>query len=85
MNLFLISQTSNRDYDTYDSAVVCAKNEDHARKMSPGGENGEEAEFGQRHCHSSWAYRLEDVSVKLIGKAVKGMPVGVVCSSFNAG
>lgn len=83
MNLFLISQTSNRGYDTYDSAVVCAKNEEHARKMNPGSVDGEEAEFGRRY--SSWAYRLEDVSVKLIGKAVKGIPVGVVCASFNAG
>lgn len=81
MNLYLISQTSNNDYDTYDSAVVCAKDEEHARKMDPGGDNGEEAEFGQRH--STWAYRLEDVNVKLIGKAKKEIPVGVVCSSYN--
>jgi hypothetical protein len=35
MNLYKISQDSNLDYDTYDSAVVCAENEEMARNMIP--------------------------------------------------
>ena len=35
MNLYLISQDHNDDYDTYDSAVVAAENEDAARETHP--------------------------------------------------
>jgi len=35
MKLFKISQELNDDYDTYDSAVVCADNEAEARKIHP--------------------------------------------------
>lgn len=35
MNLYLISQTINEGYDTYDSAVVAAESEDEARKIHP--------------------------------------------------
>lgn len=35
MNLYLISQYDNMGYDTYDSAVVVAKNEQEAREVHP--------------------------------------------------
>lgn len=35
MKLWLISQDSNYDYDTYDSAVVAAETEEEARKTLP--------------------------------------------------
>jgi hypothetical protein len=35
MKLFKISQTENTDYDTFDSAVVCAPNEETARNIHP--------------------------------------------------
>ncbi len=37
MNLYLISQNVNGDYDTYDSAVVAAPNEHYAKHMHPDG------------------------------------------------
>ena len=37
MNLYLISQTQNQTYDTYDSAVVAAESEEHARAIHPSG------------------------------------------------
>lgn len=40
MKLFKISQTANRNYDTYDSAVVAAENEYEARQIIPGEEYG---------------------------------------------
>jgi hypothetical protein len=83
MKLFLISQTDNKDYDTYDSAVVCAPNEDAARLMDPGGKNGEPAEFGREF--SVWCFTADKVVVQLIGDAAPGLPLGVVCASFNAG
>jgi len=76
MKLFLISQSEYTGYDTYDSAVVCAPNEDAARRISPdyGGE------FGPGWCSSP-----DKVTAQLIGEAEPGLPVGVVCASFNAG
>lgn len=37
MNLYLISQSQNNYFDTYDSAVVCAPDEDTARWTHPDG------------------------------------------------
>ena len=37
MKLYKISQTFNSGYDTYDCAIVCAKSEDVARNIIPGG------------------------------------------------
>lgn len=76
MKLWLISQTVNRDYDTYDSAVVAAETEDDARLIVPHGQGYK----GQR----SWA-DPEDIIVEHIGEAIIGTPAGVVLSSFNAG
>lgn len=83
MKLFLISQDENNDYDTYDSAVVCAPDESAARLMYPGGNNGAPADFGRRF--SSWCSAAEKVKVQLIGDAAQDLPLGVVCASFNAG
>lgn len=78
MNLYLIQQTVNQNYDTYDSAVVVAESAEEARNMHPAG-----------YCHDqenmrTWA-RPEDVSVKCIGTAAAGVEAGPVCASFNAG
>lgn len=35
MNLYLLSQTQNQSYNTYDSAVVAAESEEHARATHP--------------------------------------------------
>lgn len=77
MKLYLISQTENDGYDTYDSAVVAAETEEAARQISPSGEFG--AQFG------SWCKTPAAVTVKCIGDAVDGTEAGVVLASFNAG
>lgn len=79
MNLYLISQSKNNDYDTYDSAVVAADTEDAARNTHPGGQWPKE---GRRN----WDWTdPENVTVKLIGVAAEGVAAGVICASFNAG
>ena len=84
MKLFLISQDENDDYDTYDSAVVAAPDEESARQMDPGGENGAFANFScEAFC--TWCSSADKVTVKLIGNAVPDLPIGVVCASFRAG
>jgi len=74
LSLFLISQTKNNDYDTYDSAVVCVKSAEDAKNF-PVGDIGQ---FG------SWTVP-EFVSVKYLGEAAPGVEPGIICASFNAG
>ena len=82
MKLYLISQTANRGYDTYDSAVVCAPDEETARHMDPGGEGLAMVNLEDNYC---WANDLANVTVEFLGEAKPGMLQGVVCASFNAG
>lgn len=81
MNLYYISQTENSDYDTYDSAVVCAKDEEQARNTHP--RTGEPLKDMSRY--SGWVRDPASVSVCLIGKAARNTKVGVICASYNAG
>ena len=85
MKLWLISQNINDDYDTYDSAVVVAKNEEEARRIHPNGQlvwdGATLNEWGAPY--STWVHP-SNVQVTLIGTARKGL-TGVVCASFNAG
>lgn len=74
MKLYLISQDSNNNYDTYDSAVVAARNAEEAKKTK----------IGDIGPYGSWVSPSK-VEVKLIGTAVKGTEEGVLLGSFNAG
>lgn len=80
MNIYLISQTENDDYDTYDSAVVIAPDEETARNMYPG--NGQPLEAS---CRYTWASSASNVKVTLVGTALPDAKQGVICASFNAG
>jgi len=73
MNIYLISQTVNDDWDTYDSAVVYAYSEEGARNTHPYGRDS----FG-------WC-DPKDVKVEFIGIAKSEVEEGVICASFNAG
>lgn len=76
MNLYLISQNWNNNYDTYDSAVVAAPNEKIARATHPNSAGTMIA--------GTWV-EAKHVTVKLIGVAAEGIEQGVICASFNAG
>lgn len=78
MKLYLISQDVNNDYDTYDSAVVAAENDEAARLTLPG-----HSRWGD--YYTSWAKNPDQVTVLHIGDAVPGTEAGVICASFNAG
>ena len=81
MNLYLISQSVNKGYDTYDSAVVCAKSAKEAQRTHPSG-----SPMYTATKPDIWAWcSPEAVEVELIGKAKKGTKKGVICASFNAG
>ena len=81
MNLYRIS-ADTIGYNQYDSAVVCAPDEETASRMHPDG-----ATWNPEHwdCYGrSWAKSPKDVAVKLIGQATNNINVGVICASFNA-
>ena len=84
MNLYLLRRTDPVDYDTYDSAVVCAESEAHARDIHPDGRGQISEREGPRPMCGTWV-SPEKVNVELIGHAEPFMPAGVVCASFNAG
>lgn len=79
MNLYLISQSENTDYDTYDSAIVAASTETVARSTHP-------SPCGWEDRGRTWASSPDKVSVELIGTTDKGYGDGdLVLASFNAG
>lgn len=77
MNIYLLSQSDNRGYDTYDSCVVYAESEDAARLILP----SEYAEFGG----GTWADSPEGVEVQYLGATGNVAAPGVILASFNAG
>jgi hypothetical protein len=80
MNLYLLSQDVNNNYDTYDSMVVCAENEHEAKRMHPGG--GVDEWIDQ---YATWASAPDQVSVKYLGVADASIERGKIITSFNAG
>ena len=79
MNLYLISQTENEGYETYDSAVVCAETEAEAQRIHP--------QYGEKWDGKAngWC-DAKQVKGRLIGIAAPWLESGkVICASFNAG
>ena len=101
MKIYLISQSHNHDYETFDSAIVIAENEDQAKHIHPGGlrwildcwhdwyikdEHSKEKIWGAEIDHT-WC-DPKDVAVKLLGDLydMSDYTSGdVILSSFNAG
>jgi len=91
MKLYLISQTENNDWDTYDSAVVAAPDEDTARNLNPRAEGESDSNLFvdwnnlRESTWFTWASKPENVKVVCIGIANTNTPLGVILTSFNAG
>ena len=92
MLIFRISQTSNREYDTYSSAIVVASSEGEARMTHPQGDLVWNVEIGS-WCYdddptmASWSnswVNPEEVEVELIGVAHQPGK-RILCASFHAG
>ena len=81
MKLFLLTQFQETGYDTYESAVVVAPDEETARQMNP--EDGEQMEWGAEY--GTWCNRPEDVTVRYLGEAADDAEYGILCASFHAG
>jgi len=78
MNLYIISRKDSISWDEYIAAVVCAENEEEAKKIHPSGDNN------RWNSNDNWV-TIESVSVKKIGIADQEIKKGVVFNAFNAG
>jgi hypothetical protein len=75
-----VSQDVNNGYDTFDSFVCFAEDEESARKMHPSGNNYFIInDFS--HCWTS----SDKVKVEFLSKADDKVEAGVILASFNAG
>ncbi len=96
MNLYLISQSEAKGYDTYSACVVAAENEKDAANIAPGlYEFGDESGFyyvnhlySKKYSdpsYSSWASHPDSVEVTFLGIAAEGAKSGIILASFHAG
>jgi hypothetical protein len=81
MKIYKISQDVNTDWDTYDSAIVIAENEEEAKKIYPDEIKGSDED---RKRWNEWC-EIADVKVEYVGEAKEGLKKGVVVASYNAG
>lgn len=83
LNLYLISQDEKTGWDIYDSAVVCAEDEESARNIHP----QEQYEWNKNEPwdSSTWCSSTAKVKVTYLGIAREELVRGVVCASYNAG
>lgn len=98
MNLYLISQDKNNDYDTYDSAVVAAKSPQDAKEIHPSSsvthvangkwmrtyKSGKIIGSEYEHNYYDWVEfaDIDCIEVEYLGNTKRGR--GVVLSSFNS-
>ena len=85
MNLYLLSQSENSGYDTFDSMVVAAPDIDTARQIHP------QEQWGSRDDYNPWDDRFptwasdpENVDCQLIGTSISDTQE-IIITSFNAG
>lgn len=82
MQLFRLSQTVVRGYDTFDSCVVVAKDMFEAITIHPFGDGRNIAD-----CNGGmWPTTTDNISVEYLGEAhPRYTKPAVICASFNAG
>ncbi len=97
MHLYLIMNSkeknaserrTNSEWDSFDSAVVCAHSEEEARMIHPSGEewNGINKDRRKDNYSSDDWIDAKDVIVEYIGEAAQEYSsIQVICASFNAG
>ena len=83
MKLYLLTQDDNSSWDSFDSCLVCAENEEDAKSIMPDFNEGKPFEPSRKY--GTWAFTIEGVRCKEIGIANLDVKRGVVINSFNAG
>lgn len=78
MKLYLLTQFEVSGWDTYDSVVVAAPNEEVAQNIHPAGSSWP--------CRdNSWCSFPQHVKAEYLGEAADYICEGVICASYNAG
>lgn len=89
MNIYKLSQTENKGWDTFDSMIVIAENEDQAKLMFPHSDNLEgDYDFSTNYWGrlDYWATSPKNVNVELLGMCYfSDSKPKIVLASFNAG
>lgn len=87
--LYLVKRTDKVTWDEYDSFVVCAENEDEARRVYPSGVmffKDWMPEQSKRYFKSCWTDKIETLEVICVGLASPLLEKRqVICASYNAG
>ena len=81
MNIYLITSKQGFSYDTYDSAIVIAKDAQEAKKIHPNGYNTIPKDSLKDH---TWPIYPKDITAKKVGTTTIKTPQ-VLLASFNAG
>lgn len=76
LKLYILTQTINLGYDTYDSMIVCAETPKEAKDIT--------IKKHYRESFSDWA-TFDDIKCEFIGVAGKEIKKGIILESFNAG
>jgi hypothetical protein len=85
MNIYLLEQNVNNDYDTYDAMVVSAPNEAAARLMHPySAEPYSDNDLNYYSDWKVWVNTPEEVRVTLIGTS-NNPTQKTILRSYNAG
>ena len=79
MNIYKVSQTQNKGYDTYDSFICYANTPEEASKMLP----NDYMDWDDNY--SSWCSYPDNATITLIGSNDTVTEPSVILSSFNAG
>lgn len=72
MKLYLIERADNVDVDEYTRAVVCANKRSEALQMTPDEVNETKPTY----------WTAENLKIRCIGEAARGLRAGVVMSEF---
>jgi hypothetical protein len=82
LKLYLLTQNETTGYDTYSACVVCAENEEDAKKIHPrfyGDPSVWDTEYPE------WATTPKNVNSQLLGVADEETGKGIVLSRYHSG
>lgn len=93
LKLYRITQNEKTGYDTFDSAIVCAEDENAAKKIHPaegmdafsGFPSKEEEPDVWTRNPWCWCSHPDAVKVSYLGIAAGALPKGAILASYNAG
>jgi hypothetical protein len=80
VNLYLLSQTVNTDYENCTDIVVAAESEERAKLIGPYGIWPDDWELSP---FPSWAFNPEQVMAEFLGVAKEGTTEGIVLASYK--